>query len=58
MRAARDIRLAPKLAQVDDFLQRMTFASNTIGFCRGRGLPVADRRAELGKVTSLDTPPY
>jgi len=58
MRAARDIRLAPTLAQVDDFLQRMTFASNTIGSCRGRGLPVADWRAELGKVPSLDTPPY
>jgi hypothetical protein len=36
------MRLAPNLAQVDDFLQRMIFASNTTGLCHRCGLPVAD----------------
>lgn len=58
MGSARDIHLAPSVTQADDFLGRMTFASNTIGFCRDRGLPLANWRAELKKIPSLDKRPY
>lgn len=58
MGAARDMQLAPEPRQADDFLRRMTFASNTIGFCRDHRLPTADWKAELAKVPSLDNRPY
>ena len=58
MGSARDMNLAPNDTKVDGFLRQMTFASNTIGFCRDRSLPLASWRQELSSVPSLDKRPY
>lgn len=58
MGALRDMKLAPAPAQVNVFLHRMTFASNTMGFCRDRHMRLADWRAELGKIPPLGQRPY
>lgn len=53
MGTMRDLGYAPSDAEVALLLARGSLASDTVGFCRERGLPLADWKVELSKVPPL-----
>lgn len=57
MGSLRDLGYAPSDSEVGDLLKRTNVASNTIGFCRDRGLPTADWKQELANVPHLSRRP-